>query len=210
MAAIAGLSSSSREGPIGPSPCGDTWSYSPAANAFRSAPAQKFPPSPQSTATLASASASNARKASASDRAVSGSTAFRADGRLRMTVVTGPCFSTRTLMRRSLAPHLGVENGGAEHRPGPGQVPVLQRRPRCLDVALRLAREGCLGAGQLGLDARVSRCKPLLRRIQSVEPRLHQGLPLLALLLLQLPAGLRVRDLLPDLLDLLRELLELL
>ena len=210
MAAIAGLSSSSREGPIGPSPSGDTRSYLPAANSFRSAPAQKVPPSPQSTATLASASASNARKASASDRAVSGSTAFRADGRLRMTVVTGPCFSTRTLMRRSLAPCLGVENGGAEHRPGPRQVPILNRHPRRLDVALRLTREGRLGAGQLGLDAGVSPRKSLLCCVERVQPRLHQHLPVLVLLLLQLPAGFRVRDLLPDLLQLQRELLELL
>src|SRR5215813_1376312 len=99
---MAGLSRKSREGPIGPSPSAGTWSYLPAANAFRSAPAQNVPPSPQRTATLASGSASKARKASASARAVSGSTAFRASGRLRMTVVTGPCFSTRTLMGRSL------------------------------------------------------------------------------------------------------------
>ena len=112
-------------------------------------------------------------------------------------------------MRRSLAARLGVENGGAEHRPGPRQVPVLHRHPRRLDVALRLAREGRLGAGQLGLDVRVSRRKPLLRHVEGVEPRLHLDLPLLALLLLQLPARFRVRDLLPDLLDFLRHLLEL-
>src|SRR2546425_5288160 len=48
MAAMTGFSRKSREGPIGPSPSAGTLSYFPSANAFRSAPAQKLPPSPQS------------------------------------------------------------------------------------------------------------------------------------------------------------------
>src|SRR5262245_31049535 len=81
---------------MGPSPSGATRRPRSVPTDFRSAPAQKVPPAPQSTATRASASASNARKASASAAAPGPSTALRASGRSRMTVVTGPARSTRT------------------------------------------------------------------------------------------------------------------
>ncbi len=57
MAAITGLFITIRDGPIGPSPVGSSRLASPVAMALRSAPAQKVPPSPQSTATRASSSA---------------------------------------------------------------------------------------------------------------------------------------------------------
>ena len=60
---MTGLDSRSRLGPIGPSPPG--WTRLPRSlpSAVRSAPEQNTPPSPYSTATAASGSASNARKA---------------------------------------------------------------------------------------------------------------------------------------------------
>ena len=73
--------------------------------ALRSAPAQKVPPAPWRTATAASSSASKARNASASACAVGPSTALRASGRSRTTVVTGPWRSTRTMGRTLSARH---------------------------------------------------------------------------------------------------------
>src|SRR3954471_5339660 len=70
---------------------------SPAATALRSAPAQKYPPVPVNTATDAASSASNARKASYSLRAVAPSTALRQCGRLMETMVIGPSRSIRTV-----------------------------------------------------------------------------------------------------------------
>src|SRR5919108_3304286 len=98
---MTGLASSMRLGPRGPSPSGARRLPRPAAMALRSAPAQNVPPAPHSTATRASASASKARKASASAAAVGPSTALRTSGRSRMTVVTVPARSTRTLTRAS-------------------------------------------------------------------------------------------------------------
>src|SRR5207249_8476959 len=72
---MVGLDSRMREGPIGPSPSGSRRRARPLAVALRSAPAQKVPLAPHSTATRAAASASNARNASASAAAVSRSTA---------------------------------------------------------------------------------------------------------------------------------------
>src|ERR1022692_1086402 len=86
MAAIAGFESSMRVGPIGPSPPSLSALGRPAAIAFRSAPAQKVPPAPVSTATCSVSSASKDRKASASAAAVAASTALRASGRLMVTV----------------------------------------------------------------------------------------------------------------------------
>src|SRR6267143_320766 len=68
---------------------------------FRSQPAQNAPPSPHSTATAASASRSNAVKASTSASALSGSMALRACGREWITVHTLPFFSTLTVMATS-------------------------------------------------------------------------------------------------------------
>ncbi|SKV71747.1 Uncharacterised protein [Mycobacteroides abscessus subsp. abscessus] len=96
IAAITGLDSRNREGPIGPGPCGCSSLPRSVPIALRSAPAQKVPLSPHSTATDASGSASNSVNAASSAAAVGPSTALRACGRLRMTVVTGPAFSTRT------------------------------------------------------------------------------------------------------------------
>ncbi len=99
MAAITGFDSRIRVGPIGPSPSSETRLPSSVPIALRSAPAQNVPPSPYSTATAWLSSASNARKASARARAVGPSTALRACGRSRITVVTAPERSERTVMR---------------------------------------------------------------------------------------------------------------
>ncbi len=97
-AAITGFESSMRVGPIGPSPCSSTRFTRPVCIAFRSAPAQKQPPTPVSTATARSASPSKRRKASASSAAVGPSTALRASGRSMLTIATGPSVSKRTLL----------------------------------------------------------------------------------------------------------------
>jgi hypothetical protein len=77
-----------RVGPIGASPVGSERFGAPAAMACRSAPEQKVPPAPHSTATRAPSSASKARNASASAWAVARSTALRTRGRSSTTVVT--------------------------------------------------------------------------------------------------------------------------
>src|ERR1700722_19168532 len=100
-AAITGFVSRSRPGPIGAiepwPPISRFLLGSPDATALRSAPAQKVPPVPVNTATEACASASNARNASNSFRAVEPSTALRQCGRLMETMVTGPSRSTSTV-----------------------------------------------------------------------------------------------------------------
>ena len=63
-AAITGLPSRIRVGPIGPSPSGATRLPAGLPTSFRSAPEQNTPPSPCRTATAASRSASNSRNAS--------------------------------------------------------------------------------------------------------------------------------------------------
>ena len=72
IAAITGFPSRRRVGPIGPGPSSvtDTGRRSAPAIAFRSAPAQKYPPAPVSTATWADSSASNASNAASSAAAV--------------------------------------------------------------------------------------------------------------------------------------------
>ena len=103
MAAITGLRSCRRVGPIGPSAAMSGFRLSarslvsnPPATVFRSAPAQKVPALPCSTATQASASASKALNASASNCAVGPSTALRTCGRFSVTVHCLPWRSTST------------------------------------------------------------------------------------------------------------------
>src|SRR3990172_5500668 len=118
---MTGLLRSIRLGPIGPSPSSSDGSRRPGAESdLRSYPPQKQPPAPLSTAASASPSFSKARNASRSAAAVSGSTAFRASGRLMMTVVTGPSFSTRTFMGRGsfLSIHY-ADNRAREPRAAP-------------------------------------------------------------------------------------------
>src|SRR5262249_48932621 len=100
----------------------------PAATALRSAPAQKFPPSPHSTATAASGSASKARKASASAEAVAASTALRTCGRLRMIVVTASFFSVRTVsvVMSSLESTYEFTTRGAGRAPPSAAVQTLE------------------------------------------------------------------------------------
>src|SRR4030095_1159597 len=86
-----------RVGPIGPSPYVILRFSGPAATAFRSAPAQKVPLAPHSTATRAFLSRSNTRNAAASAVPVGRATAFRRSGRSLMIVVTGPFDSALTL-----------------------------------------------------------------------------------------------------------------
>ena len=95
-AAITGLDSVRRVGPIGPGPWSGMGRRSPSATALRSAPAQNVPAAPVSTATERSSSPSKATKASRSWSAQTLSTAFRRSGRLIVTTVTGPSCSTRS------------------------------------------------------------------------------------------------------------------
>ena len=103
MAAMTGLLSCMREGPMGASPAASSRLGAPAAMALRSAPAQNVPPSPVRIATSQRASASNARMASASCRAVARSTALRAWGRCSVTRHTAPRRSTVTLTDETAA-----------------------------------------------------------------------------------------------------------
>src|SRR5262245_7280364 len=117
IAAITGLSSSSRVGPSGPRgispplPRGRAVgiSSSPSGQAafsvltyFRSQPAQNAPPAPYKTATEAFLSASNSRNAAVSASALFGSIALRASGRSWITVHIDPSFSILTVMKTSL------------------------------------------------------------------------------------------------------------
>src|SRR5262245_10666933 len=92
-----------RVGPMGPSPYAILRFFGPAATALRSAPAQKVPFAPHSTATRAALSRSNARKASISALPVGLSTALRRSGRSRMIVVTASCVSDLTAGRSMIA-----------------------------------------------------------------------------------------------------------
>src|SRR3970282_421701 len=167
---MTGLESSMRVGPIGPSPVGLTRLPS-LPRALRSAPAQKVPPAPQSTAARVPVSASTARKASARAREVGPSTAFFLSGRSMMTVPPAPLGSTRTDMTRaamaSAAPALGarqvsVQRGlgrelgrGVRHaeivhgeRGFPG-APISLARVE-VDLAAREVREVRAGALDVG------------------------------------------------------------
>ena len=95
-AAITGFDSCIRDGPIGPGPVRWTGFASGVPKALRSAPAQKVPLSPHSTATAAESSRSNSSNAAYSPAAAGPLTALRASGRFMITVVTGPLRSTRT------------------------------------------------------------------------------------------------------------------
>ena len=87
---------------FGKSSCPRIFLLSRVATRFKSAPAQKAPPSPQNTATSAVSSLSKARNASQSACACSGSTALRASGREWITVSTRSLRSTRTGIATSL------------------------------------------------------------------------------------------------------------
>ena len=104
---MTGLVSSLRLIPSGASPSGSARLGRPWAMAFRSAPAQKSPWSPNRTPTRAVSSRSNASKTAASASAVARSTALRTSGRLKRMVVTGPLFSTRTSMREASPQYRG-------------------------------------------------------------------------------------------------------
>ena len=104
IAAITGLPSRSRVGPIGPGPSSDTDTgrRSTPAIAFRSAPAQKYPPVPVSTATCAASSPSKASNAASNAAAVAASTALRRSGRLIVITRTGPSSATPTVPSSSV------------------------------------------------------------------------------------------------------------
>src|SRR5262249_3479142 len=101
-AAMTGFPSRKRVGPIGPSPSASTGLPPPRATAFRSAPAQKVPSTPVSTATASASSRSKARNASASAPAVGPSTALRTAGRLIVTTTTSLSMRTSTWLMRVL------------------------------------------------------------------------------------------------------------
>ena len=120
-AAITGLDSTIRLGPIGPGPVRCTGLASGVPNALRSAPAQKVPLSPHSTATAAESSLSNSSNAAYSPAAAGPFTALRASGRFMITVVTGPFCSTRT-------PRSVMSPPSVRHRHAAQPV---RRRSRC-------------------------------------------------------------------------------
>src|SRR5207248_5311625 len=142
----------------------------------------------------------------------------------RTTVVSAPCFSTRTLMRRSLPAvvesaaereeglpsRLRVGNGGGEQGAGRGQVSIPQGGARCLDVALSLPGERALRLVQLGLDRVVPSRESLLRDVQRIDGGLHRSALRLLLFLGGLATRFGIRDLLAQLLQLLHQLVELL
>ena len=82
--------------------CSSPGSFISDAQYFKSHPAQKAPPSPQSTATEASSLSSNSLNADTSASALSGSIALRAAGREWITVHTLPFFSILTAMAASV------------------------------------------------------------------------------------------------------------
>src|SRR5712692_22794 len=87
-----------RVGPMGPGPVSSSLIPSLRASAFRSKPAEKWPPAPVSTATANASSAAKRSKESTSCPAVSGSTALRTSGRSMVTTTTWPSGSYRTVM----------------------------------------------------------------------------------------------------------------
>ena len=90
-AAITGLDSSSRVGPIGPGPSSATrWRSPPAKRLEVGAGTERAAELPVRTATAEESSASKAVKASSRASAVAGSTALRRSGRSMVTTVTGP------------------------------------------------------------------------------------------------------------------------
>src|SRR5262249_27227748 len=139
-------------------------------SAFKSAPAQKVPPAPQSTAARMAGSASTARKASASSRAVCASTALRRSVRSMITVTTAPSLSMR--MAISLAPRpsasgkqracpvslegrlrrelrVGVRHAKIVHREiASSRTPIALRRIQ-VDLPARPGREGCPPAAEV-------------------------------------------------------------
>src|SRR5205809_5312863 len=104
-----------RVGPSGPSPSSVSRLPLPLAIAFRSAPAQKVPAAPVSTATAWCSPRSKARNVSASASAVGPSIAFRTAGRLMVTTRTSPSDATSiVLMRCPLARDLADDKASAQ------------------------------------------------------------------------------------------------
>src|SRR5262245_22363061 len=97
---------------MGPSPSGASRSPRSVPRALRSAPAQKTPPAPHSTATRSASSRSNSRNASASALAAAPSTALRASGRSFTIVAIAPPRSS--LIAISALPPVDLL-GGLEH-----------------------------------------------------------------------------------------------
>ena len=122
-AAITGLESCRRDGPMGPRARGSSalksrsrrpvspWAARRAPYC-RSQPAQKWPWAPWNTATLAVASSSNARKAACRARAVGLSTALRTSGRSRVTIQMSSCFSVVTAVMAT-TPHAACCNASS-------------------------------------------------------------------------------------------------
>src|SRR5229473_8061524 len=121
MAAITGLSSCIRVGPMGPSPFAVSRLALPCATSLRSKPAQKFPPAPVRIATDSDSSASNRLKQATSSSAVAELTALRAPGRLIVTTAIAPSTSYRTFRSCALRAvcririHEGIPVVGRRH-----------------------------------------------------------------------------------------------
>src|SRR4051794_21260868 len=123
-AAITGLSSSIRGGPMGPGPerSSSIWLPLPAAIAARSAPEQNVPPAPVSTATVSSSSASKSRNADSSASAVARSTALRVRGRSIVTTRVRSC--TAVVIIGSLRGLVGTPSSVEDDAGGSGGGPM--------------------------------------------------------------------------------------
>ena len=102
---------------MGPGPSSVTGRRSPSDSALRSAPAQKLPPAPVSTATEALSSSSKALKAANSAAAVAESTALRRSGRKIVTTMTGPSREMSTVFQTA-SPTGSPLTGGLDHGQG--------------------------------------------------------------------------------------------
>src|SRR6185437_13518927 len=147
-AAITGLESKCRVGPIGPG--ASSRKVGPLlrpATDLRSYPAQKAPPRPVRIATDCVSSLSNARKASRSSPAVSGSTALRASAKRSIeTIVVAPSFETATFAMSAALHH--AQRRVDQH----GLAPLVLHLVGGADQRARRVFRGRLDLGDLDLD----------------------------------------------------------
>src|SRR5579883_426788 len=174
-AAITGLPSKWRVGPIGPGASSSKLGprVRPATD-FRSYPAQKVPPRPVRIATDCVSSLSKARKASRSSTAVSGSTALRASAKRSIeTMVVVPSLSTTTLAMSAALHH---PQGRVDQH---GLALLVLHRVGGADQRAHRILRGRLDLGDLDLDVdrvvHVGRALDVEAHRQESEPAALQG-----------------------------------
>src|SRR5829696_914300 len=124
---MTGLDTNIRVGPIGPSRDTSTSTRLPfpVLTALRSAPAQKVPPVPVSTAASRSSRWSNSRNAFAKSAAVGPSTALRTSGRALVTTQMPPSSCSVVIVMSRIS-----STGRSGHRLAAGRRRVRYRRQR--------------------------------------------------------------------------------